>query len=58
MKLRVDKEKCIGCGSCAAMFPDVFEVKGDKAEVKKEHIDEKSAKEAIELCPVQAIKKE
>jgi ferredoxin len=46
--------KCIGCGSCAAICPDVFEMKGVKAEVK---VQKKlpCVKEAIESCPVDAI---
>ena len=51
----VDKETCIGCGSCASICPEVFEMKGGKAEVKS---DEKTpcVEEAEESCPVGAIK--
>jgi len=50
----VDKEKCIGCGACAAICPDGFEMKEGKAEVKNGKA--KCIKEAAEGCPVQAIK--
>ena len=54
----VDKEKCIGCGACAATCPKVFELKNGKSSIKKGQENSKSAcvKEAIEGCPVQAIK--
>ncbi|PIZ90306.1 ferredoxin, partial [bacterium (Candidatus Moisslbacteria) CG_4_10_14_0_2_um_filter_36_61] len=28
-KIKLDKEKCIGCGSCAAVCPEVFKVGDD-----------------------------
>ena len=32
----VDKEKCVGCGTCASVCPvEVFEIKGGKSEVVK-----------------------
>ena len=52
----VDKEKCIGCGSCEATCPEVFELKDGKAQVKPGADTSKSCvKEAIEACPVDAI---
>ena len=55
-KIKVDKEKCIGCGSCVAVCPKSFEMRGDKAVVKKSKIDKISCeKEAESTCPVQAI---
>ena len=49
-------DKCIGCGSCAAICGEVFEIKGSKAKV----IAQKNVPcvdEAIESCPVGAISK-
>lgn len=59
MKPSVDKEKCIGCGFCAGVAPEVFRLNEEsKAEVI-EGIDysqfEDKIKQAQEGCPVQAI---
>ena len=53
MAVKVDKEKCIGCGACEAVCPEGFMMKGDKAVVKSQKA--KCIKEAAESCPVQAI---
>lgn len=54
--IKVDKEKCIGCGACVAACEDVFEMKDGKAHVKAQK-KSKCVKEAEEICPVQAISK-
>ena len=68
-KLRIIKEKCIGCGSCAAIAPDYFKmndemksslVHPDKtdAEVEEQVLNDQQAeevKEAVESCPVEAL---
>jgi len=53
----IDKEKCIGCGSCSATCDEVFEMKDDmKAYVKAGADTSKPCvKEAIEICPTDAI---
>lgn len=63
MKITIDKEKCIGCGSCSAVCPDLFEIGEDtKAYLKQEkeaiQDDADCAQEAADICPVQAIKLE
>lgn len=53
-KVTIDKDKCIGCGSCEALCPKSFKVINGKATVKKiEKITCES--EAAESCPVGAI---
>ena len=54
--IKVDKEKCIGCGACASICPKAFEIKDGKAHFKSSGSKEKCVKEAAESCPVQAIK--
>lgn len=54
----VDQKKCIGCGACASVCEEVFEMKNGKSHVKKGQEKSKipCIKEAIESCPVDAIK--
>jgi len=54
-KVKIDKEKCIGCEACVALCPEVFEMKDNKANAKKQITDKKCAKEAADSCPTQAI---
>ncbi len=59
MKVKVNKDACIGCGACAAICDKIFRINDEglseviKPEVPKE--DEETAKEAIESCPTGAI---
>lgn len=62
MKVNVNKDACIGCGACAAICPDVFEMDDEGlSTVKVDTVDsgaEEDAKEAIESCPTSAISEE
>lgn len=63
-----DIERCIGCGACVAVDPEHWELKGDKARLKRGKISGSkavlelkelgNAKEAVDACPVGAIKLE
>jgi ferredoxin len=57
IKVTVDKDKCIACGNCYDVCPDVFE--GDdegRSQVKKgAKLELPCVKEAAESCPVEAI---
>ncbi len=55
-EIKVDKEKCIGCGLCVSLCPEVFQLGEDgKAEVKNPQRG-CDIEEAAESCPVGAIK--
>jgi len=53
----VDKSKCISCGACVAICPDVFEMGSDGKSQVIEGADTSvdCVKRAIASCPVQAI---
>ncbi len=54
----VDPDKCIGCGLCPQICPQVFKMNGDKAIAYTNPVPadlEESCKEAAEGCPVFAI---
>lgn len=58
MKFFVNEE-CIGCGMCAGICPEVFEMTDEgTAKAMDEEVAESleaSAKEAMDGCPVDAI---
>ncbi|MBL7156004.1 MAG: ferredoxin [Candidatus Pacebacteria bacterium] len=69
MRIIHEKEKCIGCGSCAMLCPKYWEMGEDgKAHLLNSKIDKKTEnwileikksecnKEAADVCPVACIK--
>ena len=55
-EIKVDKDKCIGCGSCEAICPERFVLKNGKAIAKKASVEELTCEEeARDACPVDAI---
>ena len=60
MKFYVNN-RCIGCGKCAGLCPDVFSMtKSGVAKAKDMEVpsgDVSDAKEAMVSCPVDAIEK-
>jgi len=58
MKAVIDKNMCTGCGLCPDICPEVFELDGDTARVKVDIVPpgvEDACREAMEMCPVEAI---
>ncbi len=53
-KVTVDKNKCIGCGVCESLCPEVFQLKNGKSSVINPE-GKCNLQEAIDSCPVQAI---
>lgn len=59
MKVKVDKNLCIGCGACQSIEPSVFELEDDglakaiDTEINKEI--KENVMDAIEGCPTSAI---
>jgi len=51
--VKIDKEKCIGCGACASICPESFKMTGDKAEFTGKKAE--CMKDAKDSCPVEAI---
>jgi ferredoxin len=55
--VEVDREKCIGCGMCASMCPEVFELAEDgKSTIKAESCPEHDLGEIAAACPAEAIR--
>jgi len=57
MNIKIDEEKCIGCGTCAALCPQTFGLNDENKAIviTSEGADEESVKIAAASCPVQAI---
>ena len=57
-KIVQDKDACIGCGACASVCPDNWEMGDDgKAHPKQAEVSEVGCNQAAaDTCPVQCIK--
>ena len=62
MKVKVNKDACIGCGACQGIAPDVFELSDEGvATVIAETVPkekEEDVKDAMAGCPTSAISEE
>ncbi len=57
MRIRVDRELCVGLGNCVAVAPDVFELDAENKAVVRDtaSTDEDTILEAARSCPRNAI---
>ena len=57
MKVKVDKEKCLGCGVCVAIAPKSFKLndEGKSEPIEPSGDDKEIIENAVESCPVGAI---
>lgn len=59
MKVKVNKDICIGCGACQAIAPNVFEIEDDGLAVAKDiqipEEEKEDVVDALEGCPTSAI---
>ena len=60
MKLKVDQDKCIGCGTCPMLAPESFKMDdedGKATEINPHGDDDATLQSALDACPVGAIEK-
>ena len=56
-KITIDRELCTGCGLCASLCPEAFEVADDNvAKVIGDSCKDHDINEIVSQCPVEAIK--
>lgn len=58
MKIRIDKESCVGCGNCVEVCPEVLEMQDDLAVAKITDVPDQlqaCCREAADSCPVEAV---
>ena len=56
VKIKVNKELCIGCGACEVICPKSFGLKDGKAYAMQAEVKKLTCeKEAADSCPVNAI---
>ena len=55
--IAVDRERCVGSGTCEMLAPDVFEV-GDDGVVTVRRPDDagEPVRDAVQQCPTQALR--
>lgn len=55
--IKVDRSKCISCGTCVALAPNTFELDKDLISIVKEDSEDdlETVKQAVLSCPSQAL---
>ena len=57
MTIKINRNECIGCGLCASICEENFEMDDEFKAIVKSQKDSSCVKEAIESCPVDCIVK-
>lgn len=57
MKINIDVDACVGCGSCVALCPEVFQLGADEKAyvVDIAKCSDCDCSAAADICPVEAI---
>jgi len=58
MTVKIDQDKCIGCGACTFLAPKIFRVdtaKGKAKVIAQPGKETEELKSAVSSCPTQAI---
>ena len=58
MKVIINEEECIGCGSCVELCPEVFLMNEEKEKAEVSLLEDwprECIDEAMETCPVSCI---
>lgn len=56
MAITVNAETCIGCGACVSLCPKTFAMNAEGKSEPTSQDDLPCAMNAVDTCPVQAIK--
>lgn len=54
----VNEATCVGCGACAALTPEAFAMEGRVARVHSREVSRERLNDAMEACPVGAIRED
>jgi ferredoxin len=59
LKVKIDQNTCIKCGTCIALFPDLFEfdIDGNVVAKQDQTVSEENADEVVGVCPTGSISK-
>ena len=54
-KIQIDQSLCSGFGTCAELAPEIFQLEGSTATVRRGESDDPNVLEAAAACPMAAI---
>jgi ferredoxin len=59
MRIAVDRDRCVGSGTCEALAPEVFEVDDDGVLVvlrdEPDEDEQSDVRDAVTACPTRAL---